>query len=143
MFSPTVRMQLLLPIPQDTAPFHQVSPGEPTLGIFHHMLFCLQHQNNWWWSFSDEWVVTPDLLSYSKSLCWVHQIGNPLCLHRLLQLLSSESGVLFLEDDPFSSVNEGSQQAKIFLYEFFFWSQINFIRFHHLLGADLWRAFLP
>lgn len=45
-FSPTVRMQSLLPIPQDTAPSHQASPDEPKLCIFRHMLFYLRHQNN-------------------------------------------------------------------------------------------------
>lgn len=118
--SPVVRMRSLLPTPQGTAPSHQASLAEPERGTFHHMLFYPQHQNNSWWSSSGDWVVAPDQLSYSWFLCSVLQTDNLLCLHHLLQLLSSESGVLFLEGDLFFSANVVLQQAKIFLCEFFF-----------------------
>lgn len=44
--SPSVRMQLLLPTPQGTAPSRRASLAEPERGTFHHTLFYLQHQNN-------------------------------------------------------------------------------------------------
>lgn len=93
MFSHTVRTQLLLPIPQDTAPFHQVSPDEPNTRYFspHAIPTCstkITGNGVFRWLSCNSWSAK--LLKICVEFMEIVVIF--FCLHHLLQFLSSESG---------------------------------------------------